>query len=128
MDEDKHLSKSHSRASCTKPFNFEVMDKLQRAITASTTEEKDQLIHKAIDLLEERNHKIRITNSSEAGWLTVKHYESSAVALSPEDDKKIHAAEKEAIREHGRNRTKRNVERAQGRWQVSSLQLSLVFT
>ena len=40
-------------------------------------------------------------NQSADRWLTVKHYEASAVALVPEDDKKIRQAEREALREKG---------------------------
>ena len=101
-------------------FNSGVPDKLQNALSMSSVEDKD-LIQEAVGLLEERNRKIRIANSSEAGWLTVKHYESNPVALNSEDDKKIRAAEKEALRERGRNKYKRNVDRSQSRgFQYSS--------
>ena len=77
--------------------NFEVLDKLQHAVTATAVEEKDLLLYEAFELLEGRNRKIRFADSSEAGWLTNKHYENnSAVALSSEDDKKIRVAEMEA--------------------------------
>ncbi|XP_068717318.1 uncharacterized protein [Montipora capricornis] len=65
----------------------------------------------------ERNRKIRIADFSEGGWLTVKHYESNAVALDLEDDKRIRAAEREALRVKTRTRPKRqNAERVQGRY------------
>ena len=64
---------------------------------------------------------MRIADSSEAGWLTVKHYQSNPVALNSEDDKKIRAAEKEALRECGRNKNKCNVDGSQSRgFQYSS--------
>ncbi|KAK3725329.1 hypothetical protein QZH41_012251, partial [Actinostola sp. cb2023] len=58
-----------------------------------------ELLNEASSLIDERNRKIRISDSSEAGWLTVKHYEASVVALDPDDDKKIRQAEKEALRQ-----------------------------
>ena len=41
-----------------------------------------------IKLSKERNRKIRIADSSESGWLTVKHQEGNAAALNLEDDKR----------------------------------------
>lgn len=95
--------------------NSEVLDNLKNAVTATAVMEKDRLIGEDIDLLEERNRKLRIANFLEASWLTVKHYESSVVAWSSKDDKKFRAAKKKAVREHGRNKKKRNVELSQGR-------------
>ena len=46
-----------------------------------------KILDEVIELLQERNRKIRIADSSEVGWLTVKHYESNPVSLS-EDDKR----------------------------------------
>jgi hypothetical protein len=48
-----------------------------------------EVIEDIISRLEERNRKIRIADFSEGGWLTVKHYESHALAVDQEDDKKI---------------------------------------
>ena len=102
-------------------FNSGVLDKLQNALSTSSVEDKDLLIQEAIGLLEERNRKIRIADSSEARLLTVKHYESNPVALNSEDNKKIRAAEKEALRKRGRNKNQRNVDRSQSRgFQYSS--------
>ena len=70
---------SFKNAGNEKSFNFNsgVLDKLQNALFTSTVIDKDLLIQEAIGLLEERNCKISIADSSEAGWLTVKHYESN---------------------------------------------------
>lgn len=82
-------------------FNRSVEDILQKAVSSlesDNIENTRDFITQALTLLRERNRKIRIADSSEAGWLTVKHYEASAVALDPEDDKKIRQAEREALR------------------------------
>ena len=42
--------------------------------------------------------------------MTVKHYESNPVSLTEDDDKKIHAAERQVLRDQARQRKKRNVE------------------
>ena len=68
------------------------------------------ILDETIKILQERNRKIRIAGSSEAGWLTVKHYESNPVSLSEDDDKKIRAAERQALRDQARQRKKRNGE------------------
>ena len=85
-------------------FNLE---KLSKAIDAQETVKATQLLDSSVLLLKERNKKIRIADSSDGGWLTVKHYESHAVALDLEDDRRIHAAEREAIRDRNRTRLKR---------------------
>ncbi|KAK3742341.1 hypothetical protein QZH41_011985, partial [Actinostola sp. cb2023] len=69
------------------------------AINSEDNNTTKELSNEAPSLIDERNRKIRIADSSEAGWLTVKHYEASAVALDPDDDKKIRQAEKEALRQ-----------------------------
>ena len=47
------------------------------------------ILDETIEILQERNRKVRIADSSEAGWLTVKQYESNPVSLSEDDDKKF---------------------------------------
>ena len=104
-------------------FNFEIVELLETAAIAvqdKDTPKASQIISQAISSLKERNRKIRIADSSEGGWLTVKHYESNAVALDFEDDKKIRAAEREALRDKNRTRVRRNAERLQGRYQPYS--------
>ena len=65
-----------------------------------------KFLAETIELLKERNRKIRIADSSEAGWLTVKPYESNPVSLSEVDDQKIRAAEWQALRDQARQRKK----------------------
>ena len=90
-------------------FNLEILellDKLSKAIDAQETVKATQLLDSSVLLLKERNRKIRIADSSDGGWSTVKHYESHAGALDLEDDRRIRAAEREAIRDRNRTRFK----------------------
>ena len=101
-------------------FNLEILElleKLSKAIYAQETVKANQLLDSSVLLLKERNRKIGIADSSDGGWLTVKHYESHAVTLDLEDDRRIRAAEREAIRDRNRTRLKRiqNAERLQNR-------------
>ena len=83
-------------------FNTELREILTTVLELLESTELDQVkdtLKKALVLIDERNGKIRIADTSKASWLTVKHYEASVVALDPEDDKKIRQAEREALRE-----------------------------
>ena len=99
-------------------FNLEVLDLLEsvsKALLVQDSAKASLLLNDSIKLIKERNRKIRIADSSEEGWLTVKHYESNAVAIDLEDDKRIRAAEREAQRVKTRTRAKsQNAERVQG--------------
>ena len=100
-------------------FNLEIIVVLETAyksLQGQDTAKAVQLISQSVTSLKERNRKIRITDSSEGGWLTAKHYESNAVALDLEDNKKIRAAEREAVRDRNRTRARRSAERLQGRY------------
>ena len=99
------------------PEILELLEKLSKAIDAQETVKATQLLDSSVLLLKERNRNIRIADSSDGSWLTVKHYESHAVALDLEDDRRIRSAEREAIRDRSRTRLKRiqNAERLQNR-------------
>ena len=110
-------------------FNLEVLDHLDsisKALHTQDSAKASQLLDDSVKLIKECNRKIRIADSSEAGWLTVKHYESNTVALNLEDDQRIRAAEREALRVKTRSRAKRqNAERVQGRCLLFSQPYSL---
>ena len=84
-------------------FNGQVLAKLvslkDHLADLPPDSEAFSILHETIEILQERNRKVRIADWSEAGWLTVKHYESNPVSLSEDDDKKIHAAERQALRD-----------------------------
>ncbi|XP_048578031.1 uncharacterized protein LOC116611462 [Nematostella vectensis] len=99
------------KSSLTSLFK-ESSDSAEQALTLSKqlkTESEVKLIHP------DRNRKIRIADSSEGGWATVKHYEGSPVAIDQEDDKKIRAAEREALREKTRANKHKYAEKPSGR-------------
>ena len=101
-------------------FNLEVLDLLEsvsKKLLVQDSAKASLFPNDSIKLIKERNRKIRIADSAEGGWLTVKHYESNAFALDLEDDKRIRAAEREALRVKTRTRAKRqSAERLQGRY------------
>ena len=96
---DADIKFTHSGNERNFKFNTELREILAIELLESTelNQVKDTL-DKALALIGERNRKIRIADTSEAGWLTVKHYEASAVALDPDNDKKMRQAEREALR------------------------------
>ena len=101
-------------------FNLEVLDHLENVSKTRLVQDSTKaslLLNDFIKLIKERTRKIRFADSSKGGWLTVKHYESNAVALDLEDDKRILAAEREAPRIKTRTCAKhQNAERVQGRY------------
>ena len=99
---DADIKFTHSGNERHFKVNTELREILATALELLESTELDQFkdtLDKALALIDERNRKIRIADTSEAGWLTVKRYEASAVALDPEDDKKIRQAEREVLRE-----------------------------
>ena len=64
-------------------FNLDILVFLESAskfIKDQDTAKAAELLGKSIESLKERNRKIRVTDCSHGGWLTVKHCESNAVA------------------------------------------------
>ena len=86
---------------------MDLLESVSKALLIQDSAKASLLLNDSIKLIKERNRKIRIADSSEGGWLTVKHHESNAVVLDLEDDKRIRAAEKEALRVKTRTRVKR---------------------
>ena len=86
---DADIKFTHSGNERNFNSNTELREILATALKLLESTKLDQVkdtLDKALTLIDERNRKIRIADTSEVGWLTVKHYEASAVALDPDDD------------------------------------------
>ena len=114
LKEQSEIKFNHTGNERNFKFNGQVLAKLvslkDHLTDLPPDSEAFSILHETIEILQERNRKVRIADSSEAGWLTVKHYESNPVSLSEDDDEKIRAAERQALRDQARQRKKRNVE------------------
>ena len=88
-------------------FNTELEDGLKQALWAYNNKKRDylvELLNELLDKIKERNKFIRIADSSEGGWETVRQYESNPLASDSEDESRIRRAEAQAIR---KKKTKR---------------------
>ena len=66
-----------------------------------------ELLNKCCLKLKKRNNLIGIVDSSDAGWDTVKFYESNPVASDSDDESKINKAENRALRKRKQLVTKK---------------------
>ena len=82
-------------------FNGELLDLVKQAIWASEnskfTYSQEQMVE-IKEKLERRNKLIKIADTSEGGWETVRSYTINDLASDSEDDKKITRAEYRAVR------------------------------
>ena len=114
LKEQSEIKFNHTGNERNFKFNGQVLAKLvslkYHLADLPPDSEAFSILDETTEILQERNRKIRIADSSEAGWLTVEHHESNPVSLSEDDDKKIRAAERKALRDQARQRKKCNVE------------------
>ena len=93
LKEQSEIKFNHTGNERNFKFNGQVLAKLvslkDHLADLPPDSEAFSILDETIEILQERNRKIRIADSSKAGWLTVKHYESNPVSLSEDDDKKI---------------------------------------
>ena len=82
-------------------FNTELEDGIKQALWAYNNKKGDylvELLNELLDKIKERNKFIRIADSSEGGWETVRQYENNSLASDSEDESRIRRAEAQAIR------------------------------
>ena len=82
-------------------FNGYIQDLLSQALWANQNDKVDyacELINEALDKLKKRKKLIRIADTSECGWDTVKQYESNPIASDSDDENKLQKAENRAIK------------------------------
>ena len=111
MKEQSEIKFNHTGNERNFKFKGQVLAQLlslkEHFVTPPPESETFKTLDETSEVLQERNREIRIADSSEAGWLTVKHYKSSPVSLSEDNDKQIHAAERQALRDQAQQRKMR---------------------
>ena len=82
-------------------FNSEVQDNIKQCLWALENEKLDyvrELLQESESKVKQRNKLIKIADSSEGGWETVRQYESNPVASNSDDETRISKAEYRAVR------------------------------
>jgi hypothetical protein len=82
-------------------FNTELFENLSQVIWALENGKQDyarELVNECSESLKKRNKHIRIADSSEGGWDTVRMYESNPLASDSEDESRISRAESRAMK------------------------------
>lgn len=91
-------------------LNSEILEDLNQIIWAlhhSKTDYATDTVNEIIDKLKKRNKLIKIADTSECGWETVRQYETNPVASDTDDENKIIKAENRAIRKRKFKSTKK---------------------
>ena len=82
-------------------LNSDVLEDLNQAIWAIENRKTDyakETILEAVEKLKKRNKSIKIADTSEGGWETVRQYESNPIASDTDDENRINKAENRALR------------------------------
>ena len=74
------------------------MEDIQWALEHSKFDYAKDMVQEVADKLKQRKKWIRIADSSDAGWKTVRQYEANPVASDSGDESKIFKAENRAIK------------------------------
>ena len=111
MKEQSEIKFNHTGNERNFKFKGQVLAQLlslkEHFVTPPPESETFKTLDETSEVLQERNREIRIADSFEAGWLTVKRYKSSPVSLSEDNDKQIHAVGRQALRDQAQQRKTR---------------------
>ncbi|MES9971261.1 MAG: hypothetical protein ABW092_14610, partial [Candidatus Thiodiazotropha sp.] len=95
-------------------FNSEIEDSLKQTLWAVENNKIDyvkECLNEATEKLKNRNKLIRIADSSEGGWETVRQYDVNPLADDSDDESRIRRAEARAVR---KKKNKRPSKRSRG--------------
>lgn len=82
-------------------FNADIKEQLTQlkwSIDNNKIQYAEELIEKTVDKVNNRNKLIRIADTSEGGWETVKEYTANPLASDSDDESKIRKAENRAVK------------------------------
>ena len=82
-------------------FNSELEDSLKQTLWALENEKREyalELLNGSCEKLKTRNKHIRIADSSEGGWETVRHYINYPLASDSDDESRLNRAESRAVK------------------------------
>ena len=82
-------------------LNSEFLEELAQTVWAIDNikfEHARETISELVEKVKRRNKLIKIADTSEEGWKTVRQYESSPVASDSDDESKINKAENRALK------------------------------
>ncbi|XP_053383716.1 uncharacterized protein LOC128546206 [Mercenaria mercenaria] len=91
-------------------FNTDIEDSVVQAKWAITNNKSDyalEVLEETASKLHKRKKLIRIADTSEGGWETVRQYQANPVASDSDDESKISKAENRALRKRKRFQSKK---------------------
>ena len=87
-------------------FNSETFNQANWAVENQKFEYAQEVIGEGLTKIKQRNKHIKLADSSEGGWETVKQYQSNPLACDSEDEKKLQKAEFRAAQKKRRQEPK----------------------
>ncbi|KAK3105585.1 hypothetical protein FSP39_001110 [Pinctada imbricata] len=95
-------------------INSEVIEDLEQvswAIDNAKLDYAKETLSSATEKLKKRNKLIKIADTSEGGWETVRQYENNPVASDSDDESKINRAESRAVKKRKASKQKKPYQR-----------------